>query len=404
MPDIKLTVGVDTQASLGEFVAGVRSLIASVNTNDFKIKVGIDPSSLNTMKSQLRALTNGVGGSSGSSILGAGFTQSASGIWLKQSQDIQKAVKAKKADAKQSDVLTQSTTKYISSLKKLDSLRSKTTKASTWTAAKKSSSGKDAYNNIIEQQAAIESLYNELNTGKMKAEDFQKKYNEIAGSVSSSIKILQEKGLNTNTFGEKIAGGLKKYMQYFGSAQIIAKGYQVAKQMVNEAIDIESAMAQIQIVTGAADSTMSAFFAKSTSLAKELGQSITDVAGSIETFARLGYSMSDSSTLAKYANMMANVGATDVDTSTTGITSIIKGYGMDVSQAEHVSDVLISVGQNYAISAEELMQAFQRGGAAMAASGTDFEKTAALFAATNASLQNASTVGTLWKTNYCLYV
>jgi len=54
--------------------------------------------------------------------------------------------------------------------------------------------------------------------------------------------------------------------------------------------------------------------------------------------------------------------------------------------------------QEYAISAEELMAAFQRGGAALHASGTDFEKSAALFAATNASLQNAETTGTMWKT------
>lgn len=84
---------------------------------------------------------------------------------------------------------------------------------------------------------------------------------------------------------------------------------------------------------------------------------------------------------------MANVGNTDVDTATTGITSIIKGYEMDASDAEHVSDVLVKVGQEYAISAEELMAAFQRGGAALHASGTDFEKSAALFAATNASLK-----------------
>ena len=66
---------------------------------------------------------------------------------------------------------------------------------------------------------------------------------------------------------------------------------------------------------------------------------------------------------------------------------------MDVENTEHVSDVLVKVGQEYAISAEELMEAFERGGASMHASGTSFEKTAALFAATNASLQNASTVG-----------
>ena len=44
------------------------------------------------------------------------------------------------------------------------------------------------------------------------------------------------------------------------------------------------------------------------------------------------------------------------------------------------------------------MQSFERGGAALHASGASFEESAALFAATNAALQNASTTGTMWKT------
>ena len=78
------------------------------------------------------------------------------------------------------------------------------------------------------------------------------------------------------------------------------------------------------------------------------------------------------------------------------IASIIKGYDeMDASDAEHVSDVLVKVGQEYAISAEALMATFQRGDTALHTFGTDFEKSAALFAATNVSLQNAETTGTI---------
>ena len=107
----------------------------------------------------------------------------------------------------------------------------------------------------------------------------------------------------------------------------IVDAVRTVKQMVSAAVEVESAMNQIQIVTGASDSQMESFLTRSIALAKELGQSVTDVASSIETFARLGYGMNESAGLAKYANIMANVGNTDVDTATTGITSIIKGYG-----------------------------------------------------------------------------
>lgn len=239
---------------------------------------------------------------------------------------------------------------------------------------------------------------NFLLNGSISAEQFESSFRSIKATVTESSAAIRAAGENTTTLGDRFSGLASKFSSWLSVTYVIMTAIRTVKQMVSAATEVESAMAQIQIVTGASDSQMESFLTNSIALAKELGQSVTDVASSIETFARLGYNISDSSNLAKYANIMANVGNTDVDTATTGITSIIKGYEMDASDAEHVSDVLVKVGQEYAISAEELMAAFQRGGAALHASGTDFEKSAALFAATNASLQNAETTGTMWKT------
>ena len=174
--------------------------------------------------------------------------------------------------------------------------------------------------------------------------------------------------------------------------------YRALRQMVTAVIEIDDALTQLKIVTGATDSQMTQFLTKSISLAKELGQSITDVLGSIETFSRLGYNLEDSSVLAKYTAMLANVAAVDTDEATTGMTSIIKGYNLKVDEAEHVADVLVQVGQKYAVSAGEMMEAYEKSGAALNATNTSFEKSAGLIAAANASVQNASTVGTALKT------
>ena len=54
--------------------------------------------------------------------------------------------------------------------------------------------------------------------------------------------------------------------------------------------------------------------------------------------------------------------------------------------------------QSYAISAEEIMEAMSKSASAFNATGTSFEKSVALLAAGNASIQNASTLGTSYKT------
>lgn len=411
MADILLTVGVDTSLSYAEFQAGITSLVSQVNANPPKIKLKFDDSSLSSMKKQIESMTKAAATANTAKPMG-GYTKTNSGIWVKDTAAIKANTQAKNENAsatkkaadatKQAkaseDTFAAGTKKHTDALNKVNTLLGQVTaNTQKWTAARSGKSS-DNYSALKGQITALETLKSGLMNGTISAEQFENSFRSIKSTVTESSAAIRAAGENTQTLGDRFGGLATKFASWLSITQVIMTAVRTAKQMVSAAVEVESAMAQIKIVTGASDSQMEAFLTKSIALAKELGQSVTDVASSIETFARLGYNMSDSSNLAKYANIMANVGNTDVDTATTGITSIIKGYELDANDAEHVSDVLVKVGQEYAISAEELMAAFQRGGAALHASGTDFEKSAALFAATNASLQNAETTGTMWKT------
>lgn len=411
MADILLTVGVDTSLSYAEFQAGITSLVSQVNANPPKIKLKFDDSSLSSMKKQIESMTKAAATANTAKSMG-GYTKTNSGIWVKDTAAIKANTQAKNENAsatkkaadatKQAkaseDTFAAGTKKHTDALNKVNTLLGQVTaNTQKWTAARSGKSS-DNYSALKGQITALETLKSGLMNGTISAEQFENSFRSIKSTVTESSAAIRAAGENTQTLGDRFGGLATKFASWLSITQVIMTAVRTAKQMVSAAVEVESAMAQIKIVTGASDSQMEAFLTKSIALAKELGQSVTDVASSIETFARLGYNMSDSSNLAKYANIMANVGNTDVGTATTGITSIIKGYELDANDAEHVSDVLVKVGQEYAISAEELMAAFQRGGAALHASGTDFEKSAALFAATNASLQNAETTGTMWKT------
>lgn len=411
MADILLTVGVDTSLSYAEFQAGITSLVSQVNANPPKIKLKFDDSSLSSMKKQIESMTKAAATANTAKSMG-GYTKTNSGIWVKDTAAIKANTQAKNENAsatkkaadatKQAkaseDTFAAGTKKHTDALNKVNTLLGQVTaNTQKWTAARSGKSS-DNYSALKGQITALETLKSGLMNGTVSAEQFENSFRSIKSTVTESSAAIRAAGENTQTLGDRFGGLATKFASWLSITQVIMTAVRTAKQMVSAAVEVESAMTQIKIVTGASDSQMEAFLTKSIALAKELGQSVTDVASSIETFARLGYNMSDSSNLAKYANIMANVGNTDVDTATTGITSIIKGYELDANDAEHVSDVLVKVGQEYAISAKELMAAFQRGGAALHASGTDFEKSAALFAATNASLQNAETTGTMWKT------
>ena len=310
-----------------------------------------------------------------------------------------------KAQATSYTILTKGTTEQANALKKVSAEYDKVTKYLTKYSAAKSGKAAEPYLNLETSHQALQQLMNDLNQGGISVEDFKNRFASIQADVTNADHAIKTMGEDTMTLGERLStmgqnfgrAFTDRLAMMFSAQRVISKGIETAKQMISTSIEIESAMSQIQVVTGSTDIEMERFFTSSTELAKELGQSIADVSKSIETFSRLGFKLGDASELAKYATILSNVADTDVGSATTGITSIIKGYGMDVSDVEHVADVLTKVGQEYAISAEELMEAFERGGAALNATGTSFEKSAALFAAANASLQNASTVGTLFR-------
>lgn len=301
-------------------------------------------------------------------------------------------------DSVASENSAKSAERYNAAVKRVDDELSRVRKnLDGWTKAKTGKSA-DAYKNLENEAKFLESLSIKLKSREISLDDFDRALSTSRQRLSGWRTEIRNAHEDTKTFVDRIGGLAKKFGEWFSLTRIIMAAYRAIKQMVSSVIELDSAMTQLKIVTGANNSTMTTFLSNATVQAKELGQSITDVLKSIETFSRLGYNLDESSILAKYTGILANVANVSSEEATTGVTSIIKGYQMDVENTEHVADVLIEVGQKYAVSAAELIEAFEKSGAALNATNTSFEKSAGLIAAANASVQNASTVGTALKT------
>ena len=223
-------------------------------------------------------------------------------------------------------------------------------------------------------------------------------WDQIKDKWAEVRQYIRDHGLNVETWFQKMVRTFGARVRSVFAATVVGFITRTLREIYTNVVDIDSAMTQLKIVTSASDVQMEKFLKNSTKLAKELGATIKDVLSSVETFSRLGYGLEDATALAKYASILSKVADVSSDEATKGLTSIIKGYGFDPSDAEHIADVLIQVGQKYAVSASELMEAYSKSGAALNATNTSFEKSAGLIAAANASIQDASVVGTALKT------
>ena len=266
-----------------------------------------------------------------------------------------------------------------------------------WTAAAKGSTSVD-YHKLKDFADSIDDLIGQLSRDEISPEEFKRKFDAFTSGARQSEAAIKSVGKNTQSLADRVKGLTTKFGAWLSVSQIVMAAVRAVKKMISTAQEIDAAMTQLKIVTNATNNEMKEFSNTAITLAKDLGKSVTELTKSIETFSRLGYSLKDASELAKYATIMSNVAGVSADEATTGLTSIVKGYNLDVSEAEHVADILVDVGQKYAVSASEMMDAFEKSGAALHATNTSLEKSAGLIASANASVQDSSVIGTALKT------
>ena len=257
---------------------------------------------------------------------------------------------------------------------------------------------KTAYNAVRDPNFKSTSIENQ--TAKMADLDAKwKAFRQTEQQVSKEMASFQNKTGNYKggLFDEFVEGVSRK----FGWAVMAAaarEARQALSQLYTNVVQLDGALTQISIVTGTSGDALKSFANDAANVAKEVGSTTSAIISSTETYARLGYNLQDSLNLADITAQYANVAATDTDSATAALTSIMKGFGFDPSEMEGVVDKLVKVGQEYAISAGELGDALQRGGAALAAGGASFDESLALLTAGNAATQNAETVGNAMKT------
>lgn len=197
-------------------------------------------------------------------------------------------------------------------------------------------------------------------------------------------------GLKTATFFQRVKNIASMATGLWSTYQIIMKCVTYTKKMIQETIALDSAMGQLQIVTKATNAEMSMFYNNLSNTAKEIGASMTDLTDSATTFARLGYSMNESSMLAKYTSMLKNVGDIDVGDAQNAMTALIKAYDLDVKDIETVMDKMVEVGNNFPISVSEIATGVNNAGSMLAAAGNTYEQTIAMLTAANTTVQDIS--------------
>ena len=285
-------------------------------------------------------------------------------------------------------------------------LARKTTQAQNalrnFTAAEKSSNetSREAYRGIQDAVKEYKHLAEQRDAGKITPDEFASRIKNLSASVVENTRIIKENGDAHQATGEKIKGAIAKFSQWFSVTRIVMAAYRAMKKMVSAVIEVDTAMTELRKVTDETENTYDRFLENATKRAKALGATLTDTINATADFARLGYTLEESSQLADAAIVYKNVGdgIEDIGEASESVISTMKAFGIETSDAMLIVDKFNEVGNNFAISSKGVGDALVRSASAMHAANNTLDETIALITAANTVVQNPDSVGTAMKT------
>ena len=273
-----------------------------------------------------------------------------------------------------------------------------------WTAAQHSSKAgsREAYeslkNSVSEMNAAATAFNGDKSV--QNATRLNSAIEKVKSSLQDTKRVLTENGDATKSFADRVGSLAGKFTAWLSASQLVMYAFNGLRQMVQNVVELDTAMTELKKVTDETDATYERFLNNASSRARDLGATISDTVTATADFARLGYNIDDASALADTAIVYKNVGdgIENISDASESIISTMQAFGIAAEDSMSIVDKFNEVGNSYAISSKGVGEALMRSASAMHAAGNDLDETIALATAANTVIQNPESVGTTLKT------
>lgn len=258
-----------------------------------------------------------------------------------------------------------------------------------WTKARNGTTSNE-YARLQTYNNQLNTLLSQFATKSISSTKFSSQVKSIGDEFARTSSIIRTAGEDTRGLADRFGSLAGKFSMWFSTTRIIMMVYTNIRKMISASIELDKSMTQLQIVTKENDEVMAKFGDTAAAAAKRIGSSITDFVSSATTYARLGYSLNESSQLAEFTAMLQNVGDIDVSQAQEAITSIVKAFNIGTDQIESVMDKMVVSGNNFPISVSQIAEGMKNASSALAAAGNSFDQSVALLTAANSTLQDSA--------------
>lgn len=234
---------------------------------------------------------------------------------------------------------------------------------------------------------ALKQFGNEINSlmATLNSNPDARAVEQVAKSVQLLRKEINNADLAGKTFFQNLKEKVAKFTGWMSMTYAISLVTRTIRSMITEVVNLDTALIDLKKTFKGTNSDLQDFYYEANNIAKQLGVTTEEVINSASSWSRLGYNTKQTAVeMAKAASIMKMISPNmDIDTANSGLVSIVKAFSeIDVGNIlNEVISPINEVGNNFAVSNNDILEGLQRSSAAMKMMGEDLTSTIALFTA-----------------------
>ena len=224
--------------------------------------------------------------------------------------------------------------------------------------------------------------------------------NQAKSSLESYIESLSKLEHRQQALSN-VKMAVDRWMGFWQVLNLTKRAVNDMKQHVQE---LDQVMTKIAVVTNMSQSDLWGQIGKYSEIARQYGVAIKGVYEVSQIYYQQGLQQGDVMTLTQETLKMARIAGIDYSTAADYMTTAIRGFKLEMTDAAHVTDVFSNLAAHTASSTEELATAISKTAASAASVGSSFESTSAMMATMIATTRESATnIGTALKSIIARY-
>ena len=213
----------------------------------------------------------------------------------------------------------------------------------------------------------------------------------------NSLKVQGAKygaGNFLDVLGANIKNTITRMFDYTGVYRVLNKLMASISKIIQLTKELDTAMFNLRVVTGGSREDATGLIRDYRALADQLGATTVQIANAANEWLRQGYEAQQAGELITASTYLSKLGMIDAGQATEYLTSMIKGFKLEVSDAVDVVSKLTAVDMKAAVSAADIGAALQNVATTAQLAGVSLDETIA-YASTiiETTQRDASSVG-----------